>query len=129
MTEKDRKLLLKDLCGRLSYGVKVAHLQDENECYNLESIDIRDNEVYIYKHVPEYTNGYADIEIIRPYLRPMSSMTEKENKEYKIICALLEFDIDEGAVVLVDWLNKHHFDYRSLIEKGLAISAVNLNIY
>jgi len=72
-------------------------------------------------------NGY----IIKPYLRPMSSMTEEEKKEYNSVVFKHEFyNGDEENILyyedfdyLMDWLNAHHFDYRGLIEKGLAIEA------
>lgn len=159
MKEEDRKLLLKDLSGRLPYGVKVANLQADQECYVLESIDIRDNEVYICKYEPEYAHGYTDIEVIRPYLFPLSNITEEDLKslytavfsdatEVKVTYTededYYEIEVKYGHYtcyydsdnllndinyVGYDWLNAHHYDYRDLIEKGLAISAVNLNIY
>lgn len=68
-----------------------------------------------------YSNEY------KPYLFPMSSMTEKE----KLIYEGLMIGTDNISYMLdvIDWLNTHHFDYRGLIEKGLAIDATNLNIY
>ena len=61
-----------------------------------------------------------DIEL-KPYLRPMSSMTEEEEKEFQEI--KLSYHFDEDSYILLDWLNAHHFDYRGLIEKGLALEA------
>ena len=84
-----------------------------------------------------------DISFIKPYLRPMSSMTEEQQKEVNIFD---DMDIDilkenlernhrnktnipTATYNYIDWLNAHHFDYRGLIEKGLAIDATGLNIY
>lgn len=144
MTKKERDLLVKDLCARLSYGVKVAYFNDsDHKWYNLESIDITDDEVYISTLDPYYTNKYVNLRYIKPYLRPLSSMIEEEYEEFIRISSWdgsIE-DIKQGKFYCVgyigfdwlydtiDWLNKHHFDYRGLIEKGLAIDCTNLNIY
>ena len=61
-----------------------------------------------------------DVEECKPYLRPMSSMTEEEIKEYQ---AFFNYDGVEYPEEYIDWLNAHHFDYRGLIEKGLALKA------
>ena len=157
MKQEDKDILLKDLCERLPYGVKVLCLRDFNhKWYNLEMVDIGDNEVYITSNdTGEYTNRYSEIEEVRPYLFPMSSMTKEQKEEYysladditikpgkgsyfgiKIHCIKLGISNNphEGlwdwiALDAIDWLNKNHFDYRGLIEKGLAIDCTNLNIY
>ncbi len=146
---ENKELLLKDLCARLSYGVKVLCLGDSNHVYNLESIDIKDNEVYISTYEPCYSNKYTNIESIRPYLFPLSSMTEEQKKEiskrynyhnsYQLCVEITKhlegyWDNDNSCDLqdylwLEDWFNKNHFDYRGLIEKGLAIDATNKNIY
>lgn len=99
MTEKDKQLLLKDLCARLPYDVVV---NDGNEIDTLKAYMLDDL-------------MFIDEAIIRPYLRPMSSMTEEElslrSKGFK------------SGYEYYDWLNEHHFDYRGLIEKSLAIVA------
>ena len=116
MTKKDKELLLKDLCARLPYGVKICIYDFTDEVYD-EIITIK-NFSWI---VVTFTLG-----AIKPYLRPMSSMTEEEKELMKgsVIC----FNELEGNSTLfdeigLDWLNAHHFDYRGLIEKGLAIEA------
>ena len=68
-----------------------------------------------------------DICLIKPYLRPMSSMTAEENIEYQKRVKVIQ-DIDRTlhwcqTIESVDWLNEHHFDYRGLIEKGFALEA------
>lgn len=121
MTQKDKELLLKDLYARLPYGIKF---KADNEEYIREIHYIKDENVYIR----EYRNLPYWIDTIKPYLRPMSSMTEEESKDF----AMLQTDFySDGwlypiaAVNMVDWLNAHHFDYRGLIEKGLALEAPN----
>jgi hypothetical protein len=122
MTQEDKQLLLKDLCGRLPYGVIFKDECDENlhEIYY-----IRDEDIYTrtYPNLPSW------IETIKPYLRPISSMTEEEQDEFfdLIIC------VDNGKAVVeedkIDAYNEfmysHHFDYRGLIQKGLALEAPN----
>lgn len=161
MTKEERDLLVKDLCARLPYGVKVACLGDSDHTwYNLESIDITDNEVYITNYEPENSyHGYVNIEIIRPYLFPMSSLTKEDLKslftamysdatEIKVTYTegedYYEIEVKYGHYtnyfnsdnllndinyIGYDWLNSRHYDYRDLIGKKLAKSAVNLNIY
>ena len=127
MTQNEKDLLLKDLCARLPYGVKVLCLRDFNHtCYNLKMIDIEDNEVYLTIDEP-YTNRYAEIKTIKPYLFPLSSMTEEQNLEYLQTCMGGNSYVPTSASF--DWCDKNHFDYRGLIPMGLAIDATCKNIY
>jgi len=135
MTQEDRQLLLKDLCARLPYGVKFK--ADNEECIR-EIHYIRDEDVYIR----EYSNLPYWIDTIKPYFRPMSSMTKEERNEYRKAFekdfAILEDSIDapiaykysDGMIVSdrvlfneIDWLNKKMFDFRGLIPMGLALEA------
>lgn len=113
MTQEDKDLLLKDLCARLSYGVKVK----------TNSINIL--KLGTHTRVGEYITDV--IEPCKPYLFPLSSMTEEQYKEYWE----LEHsgNMEHLSIPLLDWLNTNHFDYRGLIEKELAINATGLNIY
>jgi hypothetical protein len=141
MTQEDKELLLKDLCARLPYGVKLKI--GEYSDYKLIGIIITD-EFPIKVEVIENDIPYrveVSLDIIKPYLRPMSSMTKEEKEEYdskrKHICDEYNrycFDTVES----IDWLNKHHFDYRttydeskekwvSMIEKGLVIEVTEEN--
>lgn len=119
MTQEEKELLLKDFCARLPYGVKML-VNDNVEV--LQGINIVDN-------IVEYSSFLAsEIEHCKPYLFPLSSMTEEQEKEYNDLnCYELGcFPHSEEAL---DYLTKNHFDYRYLIEKGLAIDATGLNIY
>ena len=139
MTQEDKELLLKDLCGRLPYGVKVRYssyekfitctLQALNPVYNI--VDLWSKEA-CFKSV--------NINKIKPYLFPMSSMTEEHKKEYNYwkhevpVCYYEYGDVVEKIELLdspesFEYLIENHFDYRGLIEKGLAIDATGLNIY
>jgi len=111
MTQEDKTLLLKDLCARLPYGVKALTPWKKDGPGPVTLIDITSS-----KQVRVFEDWY-DIEEIKPYLRPMSSMTEEEEIYYNTIYTTLKFYEKE------DWLNTHHFDYRGLIEKGLALEA------
>ena len=113
MTQEDKDLLLKDLCARLPYGVKVQVTQVPIRLSNDETLTY--NRMYSLDEFDEYIT-------IKPYLRPLSSMTEEESKEYEIQCC-----IDDDIVCHIDWLNEHHFDFRNLIEKGLAIEVTEEN--
>lgn len=128
MKEEDKKLLLKDLSARLTYGVK-AYVKNWSKLdrkyyegiYTVESTHPSLNTVLAYsdKSSVEVILGYPDDYDIKPYLFPMSEMTEEQYKQY----------VKYSAYESIDWLNENHFDYRGLIEKGLAIDATNLNIY
>ena len=125
MTQEQKDLLLKDLCARLPYGVKVRYssyyefitctLQAINPVYNtidLWSKDACFNPVFIDK--------------IKPYLFPLSSMTdEQKTEEYK----LMNSNFYTSTVELPDFYNKNHLDYRGLIPMGLAEDATGKNIY
>jgi hypothetical protein len=125
MTQEERELLRKDLCARLHYGVKV-HLSRK---HNRHEEDTVLNNVIITKDGLVVSNiiGYNYfLSEIKPYLRPMSSMTEEEKKIYSnffISKEIDNFDFDIPNYDTIDWLNAHHFDYRGLIEKGLALEA------
>jgi hypothetical protein len=112
MTQEHKNILLKDLCTRLPYGVKVEY---ENKVFDLEHVCPMYEEVKL--DIPE--TWTLNVEEVKPYLIPMSSMTEEQKKEYKRTCTLAS----------LDWLNKNHFDYRGLIPLGLAIDATNKDIY
>lgn len=117
MTQEDKDLLLKDLCARLPYGVKV---QSTFYCCD-GTIWKCENETL--------TAGLLayKIERYKPYLYPMSSMTEAQNLEYLSTCK--GGNASTPTLASFDWLNKNHFDYRGLIEKGLALDATGLYIY
>ena len=123
MTQEDKELLLKDLCARLPYGIRAFYYGVEDE---IESVTLDG-----YVNIGKYS---LPIERIKPYLFPLSSMTEEEWEDYQKIRMIdwVHGDINGtfiNAGLIVDWLNAHHFDYRGLIEKGLAIDATGLNIY
>ena len=129
MTQEEKNLLLKDLCTRLPYGVRYRHVTWDDEY----------GETYIAAQIYSInTDGYVKnchddetvyIDNVRPYLFPLSSMTEEQKKEYQYITERWMNDPVYSISDSIDWLNKNHFDYRSLIEKGLAIDATGLNIY
>ena len=128
MTQEDKELLLKDLCARLPYGV-IVNVKGFDYDYN-------DKLTQIYKGVgcsiQVTTNMPYDIEQVKPYLFPLSSMTEEQEKEY----ALLQTSAGKegflyvwNCATMMKWLLENHFDYNGLIQKGLAIDATGLNIY
>ena len=131
----DKELLLKDLCARLPYGVKVNGV--------FLTYD-KDKEKILYKECVKELN-YSHLSrywTLKPYLFPLSSMTEEQKESSPFEPSLLnafinghiflfedeELNIDD-LNRLYDWFNKNHFDYRNLIDKNLAIDCTNLNIY
>ena len=116
MKQEDKQLLLKDICARLPYKVKGVYARTD-----IKNLSICEITAHLYGEMEESFNGKEKYEFI-PYLRPMSSMTEEERKYYNaLVQSVRDGEIYEYEVV--DWLNSHHFDYRGLIEKDLAIEA------
>ena len=124
MKQEDKELLLKDLCARLPYGVMI-HLDDFPDAILMginNGVAMLDDATHDPIH-----NVPWNIEYIKPYLFPLSSMTDKQYREFLSTCnGQCDYYWTEETF---DWLNKNHFDYRGLIEKGLAIDATGLNIY
>ena len=149
MTREQKELLFKDLCARLPYNVICQVEFKENGKYNskvmLLSGIFTDKAYFTTKGGSIYSNEY------KPYLFPLSSMTDKQAKEIQEVvgnpdnaCIIRKTDglelwldsIDTDPTIWLDtifevqdYLNKNHFDYRYLIDKGLAIDATGLNIY
>lgn len=127
MTQEEKQLLLKDLSARLPCGIEVFYdFQDFKEHFfgtsRLLSIDIDD-----FKAIVEYCPLDIDISFIKPYLRPMSSMTLEERKVYNNMQCVYGVTSISRHGEMTDWLNAHHFDYRGLISKGLAIEVTEEN--
>jgi len=138
MTQEEKQLLLKDLCTRLPYGVVIHTYYNKPMDIKCTGCDLFANTVNI--DIPNDDEAKVYVQNIRPYLRPMSSMTEEEEKEIRMLhhCFYREGNgwitagvfgtNDCGCTVfemadILNYLNAHHFDYRGLIEKGLALEA------
>lgn len=125
MTKEDKELLLKDLCARLPYGVCVHVKGEYRNPHKVDGIDVEDGVISYFEHLHLHEEL---ITVCYPYLRPMSSMTEEEETEYHVLCydewCAGGWDYHD-TISSIDWLNAHHFDYRGLIEKGLAIEALD----
>ena len=129
MTREEKDLLLKDLCTRLPYGVKCIVTKSRIEegqkgdmgklvCICLEGVNC-------ISDIP----FFSEFGNFKPYLFPLSSMTEEQQKEYQYITERWMYDSSYSIADSIDWLNKNYFDYRGLIPMGLAIDATGLNIY
>ena len=156
MRTEHKELLLKDLCSRLYYKVKVSLIYNNEEYKGtLCAIYPEDNRVIIDNlnkpcHYYKQTCGGFLIgeNKVKPYLFPLSSMTEEQynslhelgildncSHSYEYVnphihgVSFIFKEFKTYSLELIEWLNKHHFDYHGLIEKGLAIDATNLNIY
>lgn len=153
MTTGEKELLLKDLSARLPYGVKCNVFDDFKHSRMLCAINPN------ISHCIGVENNDGSkinpikvmIENIKPYLFPLSSMTEEQKNELNGLTDSIEIDsygimskeeydiynlkpyfecVDlDDTLVVTDWLNAHHFDFRRLLEKGLAIDATELNVY
>ena len=127
MTREQKDLLLRDLCARLAYFTKV---EINNEVVVLDSIC--DDDGYHFNFIGDDRFG-VNIEEIKPYLFPMSSMTKEQKKEYHNLCETILDDMGHPAsfdtVDSLDYLYKNHIDIRGLIPMGLAIDATGLKVY
>lgn len=138
MTQKDKDLLLKDLCARLPYGVKVqVYLQSDTyspivcKVCSIECAEIGSAFIGV-ETSPDTYNEFREF-LCKPYLFPLSSMTEEQKEEYAELQQRVIYN-GQGLVNLdvmkyVDWCYKHHIDIHGLIPMGLAIDATGLNIY
>ena len=130
MKQEDKELLLKDLCVRLPYGVRCSFGVDDAvyEVCGINPSCCGASEIQA-THIKSSINGDFKITSCRPYLFPLSSMTEEQKKELQSLMAQDSYGILYHTIKSYDYLNKHHFDYRGLIPMGLGIDATNLNIY
>lgn len=136
---QDKELLLKDLCARLPYEVKVAC---NKNVYTVKGLDLIVTDEGDWEYAVT-AKGIAPIEMdfIKPYLFPLSSMTEEQNDSWRdawfpdlMTSTDVNYPESEKYLALshvksLEWLYKNHFDVNGLIEKGLAIDATGLNIY
>ena len=114
MNQEDKELLLKDLCAKQPWGVKVQY---NNKVYAIDYVSAEYKEVKL-DILDNYTVGISDI---KAYLRPMSSMTEEEKDAYDTLTMC------NAPWVVVNWLNANKFDYLGLIPKCLAIEVTEEN--
>lgn len=145
MNEQYRELLFIDLCGRIPYKVRMFEIEPINNIQSnltLQSITNKESVICI---TPSGGVIGSSIDAFKPYLFPLSSMTEEQREEFLniqteerqiLLNALIEYKsgkYDKIPIIApykqIEWLNKNHFDYRGLIERGLAIDCTNLNIY
>ena len=156
MTQQDKELLLEDLCARLLYGVNgLAYIVGEPCNTNTNIVGIINKSIVTNYEppMPSLIDLDSKYITIKPYLRPMSSMTEEEREDF--YQNVLDMDIEDvryendgklplpynqkdkfiwfeniyldNTFAVIDWLNAHHFDYRGLIDKGLAIEVTKEN--
>ena len=150
MTQEQKDLLLKDLCARLPYGVKVQ-CEDYLFTFDKDHMGIgmlyKDFNMNLLESPKIILSGCYYGEDIKPYLFPLSSMTDEMWDKEFMGCGITEFTRDSfkygcetlafnncnpnlsSTVRFINQLIKNHFDIYGLIEKGLAIDATGLNIY
>ena len=128
MTQDDKELIFKELCARLPYHVKCKiWIKDGTTEEGL--LDLEHN----YGNVLQDAFYYNKIKDIKPYLFPLSSMTEEEKEEYCQLQQRVIYNskgvINEDVTKYINWCYKKHLDINNLIPMELAIDATNLNIY
>ena len=142
MKQKNKDLLLQDLCARVPYGLIVACDNNDGTMHNTWKVAYINKiieDVYLLNTESTATQ-IISVKEIKPYLFPLSSMTEKQKNDMFNYCYNTEHEASKFSngklkfvydyeIVKIDWCNKNNFDYRGLIELGLAIDATNLNIY
>lgn len=126
MTQENKELLLRDLCARLPYDVRVLF---DNKVFSIDYVS------YIYEEIKLdiYDNYTLDVSDVKPYLFPMSSMTDDKKEEYCQLQQRIIYNskgiVNEDVTKYINWCYKNHFDINNLIPMGLAIDATELNIY
>ena len=135
MTQEEKELLLKDICSRLPYRVKFKFKYSELSSEIMRAIYLEN-----YMIISSKDNS-CEINDIKPYLFPLSSMTEEQRAEYESLCIKETSEYSDlygiifvkdhyyDTVESIDYLYKNHFDIHGLIPIGLAIDCTNLNIY
>ena len=136
MTQEDKELLLKDLCGRLPFNHLVEY---KGEKYNV--LGIAHGRLVLCKPFMSHTlNENPLVKEVKPYLFPLSTITIEQEKELsKLGVSYGEYALHDdirGLGIMVDeayiffeFCYKHHIDFLGLIERGLAIDATGLDIY
>ena len=138
MTQEEKEILIKDLCARLSYGVKVAFFNEDltyhSEPKALTGIECINN--LNYSNLEDEDGNTTIVEFVKPCLFPLSSMTIEQRYElhdliHNLNVLAINGEIGDWIVSSseIDWYNKNHFDYRGLISMGLALDATDKNIY
>ena len=124
MTQEQKELLLKDLCGRIMYGVKCTVYEDTS-VHTLSGVlpNKPYNQLYFEELDWKEHDGFIGVKYCKPCLFPLSSMTEEQQLFYSTDLNYMPY------YQRVDWFNENHLDYRGLISMGLAIDATGLNIY
>ena len=141
----NEELILKDLTARLPYNVKIPIIDWDEDIQEEVQVDATLYSINTDGYVRTLESDYEfDITSIKPYLFPLSSMTEEQQEEFdriyaddmQVVANNLKnrlngqpYKMNYGHYRHIDWLNAHHFDYRGLIEKGLALDATGKNIY
>lgn len=127
MTREEKELLLKDLCARLPYSVQCCAKNNHKISGSLVGI-IGEN-----VHIFSSGHGVFSINVIKPYLFSLSSMTEEEKEEYCQLQQRVIYNskgvINEDVTKYINWCYKKHLDINNLIPMELAIDATGLNIY
>ena len=121
----NKEKLIRDLCARLPYDVKVQY---DNKVFSIDYV----SNIYEEIKLDTCDNYTLDVSDVKPYLFPLSSMTEEQKmflKQQNWCIAISTSGTVETTVEGIDWLNKNHFDINNLIPIGLAIDATGLNIY
>ena len=134
MTQEDKDLLLKDICSRIPYGVKCQCF-DERTIATLTGVKSK-SDLYFDELDWKEFDGIVKIDYCKPYLFPLSSMTEEQKEEFNTQSLKLQLQVIDEEIMYekatefeVDFYNKHHLDWRGLIPNGLANDATGLNIY
>ena len=121
----NKEKLIRDLYARLPYDVKVLY---DNKVFSIDYV----SSIYEEIKLDTCDNYTLDVLDVKPYLFPLSSMTEEQKmflKQQNWCIAISTSGTIETTVEGIDWLNKNHFDVNNLIPIGLAIDATGQNVY
>ena len=130
MTQEQKDLLLKDLCARQMYNVKCQVFNDTKP-YTLSGVLHNKSYSQLYFEELDWKehDGFVCVKYCKPYLFPLSSMTDEQKKEFQSLIIQDAFGTSDNIFTPQDFYCKYHLDYRDLIPMGLAKDATGLNIY
>lgn len=128
MTQEEKELVIKDLCGRLPYGVIVQVNDGLKGIYDRRLVQVFCDRVSCSVNVCNPLKECICIDSVKPYLRPMRSMTKEEREKYiRMLCKVGFTEFHKTADKILDFLYKRHFDVHGFIPKGMAIEVTPEN--
>ncbi len=138
MTKENKELVAIDVCGRINCNVVFSVGEYNYTVCGYMSTDTQPIKAYFFKDTDSDRENPIYIQFslkyYKPYLRPLGSMTDEEREEFRLLGGVMSYNPVHNTYAMAafsaaayDWLNKNHFDFRRMIERGLAIEVTEEN--